>query len=108
MPSRERPATHTEASASVSFTIFRLILNLDKRLVFFDRVFSPTVFWVRLGGLDFSEGAPVTRLVTAGDALAYDATGKVQPATMFDFVPGTEATLGGRRDLGGAAPAGGH
>jgi len=97
MPSPERRATHTEASPTVSFTIFRLILNLNQRVMYFDRVFSPTVFWVRMDGLDFSEGAPVTKLVTAGNDLAYDATDKFQPAEMFEFVPGTEETLGGRR-----------
>jgi choloylglycine hydrolase len=97
MPSPERAATHTEASPTVSFTIFRLILNLNQRVVYFDRVFSPTVFWVRMDGLDFSESAAVKKLVTVGNNLAYDATAKFQPAEMFKFVPSTEKTLGGRR-----------
>jgi len=97
MPSQERRGSHTEASEAVSFTIFRLILNLDRRIVFFDRVFSPTVFWVQLDKLNLDKGAPVLKLVTAGNDLALDATAKFQPAKMFDFVPGTEKTLGGPR-----------
>jgi choloylglycine hydrolase len=95
MPSPERPAAHAEASPSVSFTIFRMILNLDKRVLYFDRVFSPTVFWIRLEGLDFSKGASVKKLVTAGNDLALDVTDKFQPSAMFVSIPATEKTLGG-------------
>lgn len=96
MPSPERKGTHQEASSAVSFTIFRIILNLNRGVLFFDRVLSPTIFWVRLDGLDFSEGAPVKKLVTAGTDLALDATEKFAPVEMFTFVPATEASLGGR------------
>jgi choloylglycine hydrolase len=94
MATPERQPTHAEASADVTYTIFRLIMNLDQRVIYFDRVFSPTVFWVRLDGLDFNEGAPAKRLVTAGNDLAYDVTDKFKPAEMFAFAPGTEETLG--------------
>lgn len=99
MPTPERAATHTEASESVSFTIFRFILNLDTRMMYFDRVFSPTVFWVRMDGLDLNAGAPVTRLPVNGNDLAFDVTDKFEPAQMFESIPGTEETLGGRRSL---------
>lgn len=94
MASPERQGTHSEASANVSFTIFRMILNLTQRMLFFDRVMSPTVFWVKLDDLDFSEGAPVRKLVTAGNDLALEATNKFQPAQMFAFAPSTESALG--------------
>lgn len=95
MATPERQAGHTEASEAVSVTIFRMILNLDERVMFFDRVLSPTVFWVRMDGFDFSEGAPVLKLPTNGNDLAFDATDRFQPAEMFEAVPATEATLGG-------------
>ena len=95
MPSPERQATHAEASPTVSFTIFRTIMNLDERVIYFDRVFSPTVFWVKLDGLDFSQGAPVKKLVTANNDLALDATQKFVPAPMFQFIGSTETTQRG-------------
>lgn len=97
MPSPERAATHAEASPSVSFTIFRLILNLNKRVMYFDRVFSPTVFWVRMDGLDLNKGAPVKKVSVNNNDLALDVTDKFQPADMFAFLQSTEETLGGRR-----------
>lgn len=91
LPSPERQAF---AEGAVSHTVFRTIMNLDKRILYFDRVMSPTVFWVRLEGLDFSEGTPTKKLSTADNALALDATDKFQPAEMFEFISGTEKTLG--------------
>jgi choloylglycine hydrolase len=94
MPTPERQATHAEASPNVTFTIFRMILNLTQRMLFFDRVMSPTVFWVKLDGLDFDEGAPVKKLATAGNDIALDATDKFKPAQMFAFLPATELVSG--------------
>lgn len=94
-PSAHRQSTHPEATPALTRTIFRLIMNLDERVVFFDRVLSPTVFWVRLDGFDFKKGAKVKKLPTNGNDLAYDATGKFKPAKMFTFISGTEDTLGG-------------
>ncbi len=94
MPTPERQSTHAEASADVTFTIFRLIMNLSQRVIYFDRVFSPTVFWVKLDELDFNEGAPAKKLATSGNDLAYDVTDKFKPAEMFAFAPATEETLG--------------
>jgi choloylglycine hydrolase len=94
-PGALRASTHPEATAALTHTIFRLIMNLDDGVIFFDRVLSPTVFWLRMDGLDFSEGAPVKRLPTNGNDLAYDATGRFAPAEIFAFLPATEATLGG-------------
>jgi choloylglycine hydrolase len=56
---------------------------------------SPTVFWVKLDGLDFREGAPVKKLVTAGNDLALDVTDRFRQMEMFTFLPATESTLGG-------------
>lgn len=91
MPSPERPAFMFD---QVSRSIFRLIINLSERVLYFDRIYSPTVFWARLDGLDFGEGAPVTKLSTNGNDLALDATDKFTPATMFTFAPATETVLG--------------
>jgi choloylglycine hydrolase len=95
MPSPERPVGYGEASPTVSATIFRVIMNLDQRVLYFDRVMSPTVFWVKLDGLDFREGAPVKKLVTAGNDLALDVTDRFRQMEMFTFLPATESTLGG-------------
>lgn len=94
-PSAVRQSTHPEATAALTHTIFRLIMNLDQKVVFFDRVLSPTVFWVRMDGLEFGEGAATMKLETNGNDLAYDATEKFQPAEIFTFTPATESTLGG-------------
>jgi choloylglycine hydrolase len=58
-PSAARQSTHPEATQALTRTIFRLIMNLDEGVIYFDRVLSPTVFWVRMDGFDFSEDAPV-------------------------------------------------
>lgn len=91
MPSPERAAFIND---SVSRTIFRLIINLNKRVFYFDRVYSPAVFWVKLQDLDFREGAPVKKLSVNGNNLAFDVTKKFTNAKIFTFVPSTEATLG--------------
>lgn len=91
MPSPERPAFLFD---QVSRSIFRLIINLNQKVLYFDRVYSPTVFWVKLEGLDFKEGASVKKLSVNGNDLALDATDKFQPTEMFKFVPATEKTLG--------------
>jgi hypothetical protein len=62
-----------------------------KRFVFT----APRFFWVRLEGLDFSEGARVKKMSVNGNDLALDATEKFEPAQMFAFAPATETTLGG-------------
>jgi hypothetical protein len=72
-----------------------LIINLNKRVLYFDRVYSPTAFWVRLDGFDLKEGASVKKVSVNANDLAFDATDKFTPAKMFTFVPATEATLGG-------------
>lgn len=84
MPSPERPPFLND---SVSRTIFRLIISLRSRTLYFDRVYSPTVFWMHLDGLVLDEGAPVKRLSVNGNDLAFDVTGKFEPAEMFAFVP---------------------
>ena len=94
-PGALRASTHPEASAALTRTIFRLIMNLDEGVIYFDRVLSPTVFWLRMDGFDFSEGAQVLRLPTNGNDLPYDATDRFAPAEMFAFLGATEATLGG-------------
>ncbi len=106
MPSPERQAVHAEASPTVSFTIFRTIMNLNKRMLYFDRVFSPTVFWINIAKLDFKKGAPVKKLATGGNDLAYDVTNKFKPAPMFRFIAASEATLGAIDPPAPVQPAG--
>lgn len=93
MPTPERPAFMFD---QVSRSIFRLIINLNERVLYFDRIYSPSVFWVKLSGLDFSEGAPVRKLSVNKEDLALDATNKLAPAEMFTFAAATESTLGGQ------------
>jgi choloylglycine hydrolase len=94
-PSARRQSTHPEEGMALTRTIFRLIMNLDEGVIYFDRVLSPTVFWLRMDGLDFSEDARAMRLPTNGNDLAFDATARFAPAEMFAFIPATEAILGG-------------
>ncbi|MDX1962373.1 MAG: linear amide C-N hydrolase [Pirellulales bacterium] len=72
---------------NVSTTIWRTITDLDHRVLYFDSVLSPQIFWISLGKLDFSAGQPVRKLTVVDN---YDLQGEVSgqfvPAPMFEFL----------------------
>lgn len=77
-------------------TLWRTIADHSARRYFFEPVTSPSVFWVDLGRLDLSQGAPVKNLVVEGEdvVLSGEVSGKFQPATPFKFMkPGPDGKI---------------
>ncbi|MEQ9096059.1 MAG: linear amide C-N hydrolase [Phycisphaerales bacterium] len=72
---------------NVSTTVWRTITDLSRRVIYFDSVFSPQVFWVDLRKLDFGEGSGVRKL-TLVDRYDHhgDSSRAFEPAAMFDFL----------------------
>lgn len=72
---------------NVSTTVWRTITDLNRRVLYYDSVFSPQVFWVDLKALDFAEGSGVRKL-TLIDRYDHhgDSSGAFEPAEMFAFL----------------------
>jgi hypothetical protein len=61
-------------------------------VIFFDSATSPSVFWVPLADLDFSQGAPVKKLTVAGgNVYAGNTASRFEPAYPYAFMAGTDA-----------------
>jgi len=74
-------------------TLWRTVADHSGQRYYFEPVTSPSVFWVDLGKVDFSEGAAVKSLVVDGEdvLLSGEVSGKFQPATPFKFMkPGPD------------------
>jgi choloylglycine hydrolase len=77
----------TPGKPNVASTIWRTVHDQKDRVLFFDSATSPTVFWVSLDKLDFTEGAAVKRLpLKGGETYGGDASGSLRPAEPFDFL----------------------
>lgn len=76
---------------NVSTTVWRTITDLGRRVIYFDSVFSPQVFWVDLKTLDFARGSGVRKLklVERYDHLGESGAG-FAPAAMFSFLGPSE------------------
>jgi choloylglycine hydrolase len=73
---------------NLASTIWRVVSEQKRRVLVFDSVTSPSVFWVSLDQLDLGPGAPVRRLpVAGGQVFAGETAGRFQPATPFPFAP---------------------
>jgi len=73
---------------NVSTTIWRTVTDLSNRVLYFDGVMNPQVFWITVDEIDFDADRPVRKLtlVDRYDHLG-DVTDEPQPAEMFDFLP---------------------
>ncbi len=73
---------------NVSTTVWRTVTDLTNRILYYDSVFSPQVFWVDVKKLNFSPGQPVRKLTLVDN---FDHSGEVSSqfadADMFDFLP---------------------
>jgi len=77
-------------------TLWRSLADHSARRYFFEPVTCPSVFWVDLGKVDFSQGAAVKSLVVEGDdvLLSGEVSGEFQPATPFKFMkPGPDGKI---------------
>jgi len=81
---------------NLAATLWRSLADHSARRYFFEPVTSPSVFWVDLGKVDFSQGAAVKNLVVEGEDVLFsgEVSGKFQPATPFKFMrPGPDGKI---------------
>lgn len=76
---------------NVSTTIWRTITDLTDRVLYYDSVFSPQVFWIDLKKLSFDKGEPVRKLTVVDNfELMGEVSGRCEKAEMFKFLPPVE------------------
>jgi choloylglycine hydrolase len=80
----------TPDQPNISSTRWRSVSDQKNRRYFFESTRSPNVFWLDLDQLDFSEGAPVQRLMlTDGSVYAGEAAAHLEPTEAFAFLEAT-------------------
>jgi choloylglycine hydrolase len=72
---------------NVSTTVWRTITDLSRRVLYYDSVLSPQVFWVDLKQLHFARGSGVRKLALV-DRYDHqgDSSDAFEPAAMFAFL----------------------
>lgn len=84
----------TPGQPNLSSTIWRVVHEQKRRVLMFDAVTSPSVFWVSLDQLDLTPGAPVRRLQVAGGRMyAGETAARFEPAAPFPFAPASGLPL---------------
>lgn len=74
---------------NIASTLWRTVHDAKDRVIYFDSAVSPTVFWISLSDLDFSEGAGVKKLaVSGGETYGGDATSHFKPSEPFKPLAG--------------------
>lgn len=72
---------------NVSTTIWRTITDLTNRVLYYDSVFSPQVFWIDTKKIDFSAGQQVRKLTLVNNFDHFgEMSGGFEKAEMFDFL----------------------
>lgn len=72
---------------NVSTTIWRTVTDLSNGVLYYDSVFSPQVFWVKLANMNFAEGQPVRKIkVVDNFELSGDVSGKAVPTEHFEVL----------------------
>lgn len=80
----------TPGKPNISSTLWRSVSDQKNLRYYFESTRSPNVFWLDLDGLDFSEGAPVQRLLLTGGAIyAGNAADRLEPTEAFAFLEAT-------------------
>ncbi len=78
----------TPGQPNIASTIWRTVYDHKNKVFFFDSATSPTVFWVPLAEMDFSEGASVKKLELAGGKTYNgNAAAQFKEAKPFAFLP---------------------
>ncbi|WP_422931795.1 linear amide C-N hydrolase [Singulisphaera sp. PoT] len=79
----------TPGKPNIASTIWRSVIDAKNRVIYFDSAMSPTVCWVTLSSLDFSEGAPVKKLaLSKGETYSGDASSSFRPSEPFEPLSG--------------------
>jgi len=80
----------TPEEPNISSTLWRVVIDHQRRLYFFESALSPNTFWVDLKKIDFSKETGVAKKLDLGDrqsrVYAGDATGSFTPAKPFRFL----------------------
>ena len=72
---------------NLSSTIWRTVSDQKNRVYFFEDTLSPSLIWVRLNQIDFTEGSGVRKLTMHGNlALTGDQTANFRDAQPFQFL----------------------
>ena len=73
---------------NISSTIWRSVFDHKNKVYYYEGTYTPNVFWVTLGNLNFKKGAPVMKLkLENGDRiLTGDASDKFEKAKPFKFI----------------------
>jgi choloylglycine hydrolase len=78
----------TPGEPNIASTIWRTAADHKNKVYYFDSATSPSIFWVELAGLDFSEGAPVKKLKASGGKMYVgNALQHFENAEPFKFLP---------------------
>jgi penicillin V acylase-like amidase (Ntn superfamily) len=72
---------------NVSTTVWRTITDLTNRVLYYDSVFSPNVFWVDIKMINFDVGQPVRKLTLVDNFEHFgNVSGNFKEAEMFEFL----------------------
>jgi choloylglycine hydrolase len=78
----------TPGQPNISSTRWRSVCDHKNQRYYFESTISPSVFWVNLADVDFSQGAPVKKLaVSQGEIYSGNTAGKFAETEMFKFLP---------------------
>jgi penicillin V acylase-like amidase (Ntn superfamily) len=78
----------TPGQPNISSTLWRTVSDHKNMRYYFESTRSPSVFWVNLKEMDFSQGAGTQKITLTGGAFfAGDVAAKFQPAAPFQFLP---------------------
>ncbi len=78
---------NTPGQPNIASTIWRTVYDHKSKICYFDSATQPTVFWVPLGELDFSEGAAVKKLdLVSGKTYGGNASKDFKDAKPFEFL----------------------
>ncbi|MBI1323394.1 linear amide C-N hydrolase [bacterium] len=79
--------TSTPGAPNISSTVWRTIYDQKRMVMYFDSAISPTVFWVPVADVDFTEGAGVKRLALKnGESYSGNAASKFAASQQFEFL----------------------
>ena len=90
----------TPGAPNLSSTIWRVVNDQKRRVLYFDAVTSPSLFWVSLDQLNLADGAPVRRLaLTGGRIYGGETAAKFEPSPSFAFAPASGLPTGPKPGL---------
>lgn len=77
----------TPKQPNIASTIWRSVADATHRVYYFDSAMHPNTFWLPLENLDFTQGAPVMKLVLdQNETYAGDVTKNLVPSAPFVFL----------------------